>query len=780
VAEEGAFNAQPVRLRETRFRKLFGLVLCVVMVLSAFCSLSFVLRGWSAALLAVNPASITVSGTGEVFSVDVTVTGVIDLYACGFKLYYDPTFLNGVSIIEGPFLRSQRTTFFLSSFDATNGFARVADSVLGDVSGVSGSGVIATITFQTIQLGSSSLVLGETQLSNSVNTPIVHTTSDGVVQIIPIVHDVAVTKAVVSSVEAVPSQVVNVSAVVVNQGGGTLTFNVAAYANAILVGTSTVSHLAGGSSTTVTIPWDTKGFALGAYRIRAEAEAQPDETDLADNVFTDGTVTLVPAPVGSLSLQPQMSRVSGLDVEFGVDLMVTGVTNLYGWQVTLYYSSVLLNGNFVTEGSFLKTVGSTFFFGSPNDNYNATHGSITLGCSLLGNISGVSGSGQLATIYFKTKALGVCLLTLSATKLGDPDGLPMEHTLAYGVVEIAPPVRDVAVENVVLSRNEVGEGHSVNVSVVVSNKGSRNEDFTVNLYANDTIFGYQDVLSLAAGSQKTLIYVWDTVNLTLGSSYQVRAEATLIPDETNTGNNVFVDGLLTITQGSHDVAINSVIPQQTILYEGKKMNITVSASNRGDFSETFGVTLYYDNSTIDTKTVTNLPHGQDQTLTYTWDTTGVASNKSYVLKAVAGVVPGETNVVDNALADGSVTIVPVPTVYVNITNVAPSDQSGQAQSSFVRGTMAYFKTTVSCNSIFPELLLLTVNVYDANNLTLTVISFRGFIAPGSTSFVLGSIIPATAAIGNAAVYVNALTDWPHLGGTPYCPEKSASFQIRGL
>jgi len=101
-----------------------------------------------------------------------------------------------------------------------------------------------------------------------------------------------------------------------------------------------------------------------------------------------------------------------------------------------------------------------------------------------------------------------------------------------------------------------------------------------------------------------------------------------------------------------------VTPSLTSVTVGELVNITVVAENRGNFTETFNVTLYQDTDVIETtKTVQNLTAGTSTPLTFTWDTTNLkdeiyATNKkekNYNLTATASTVPDETNTEDNTL-----------------------------------------------------------------------------------------------------------------------------------
>ncbi|GEM_PF-1595686 len=64
-------------------------------------------------------------------------------------------------------------------------------------------------------------------------------------------------------------------------------------------------------------------------------------------------------------------------------------------------------------------------------------------------------------------------------------------------------------------------------------------------------------------------------------------------------------------------------------------------------------------SPIETKTVTDLPSGEDTNITFTWNTAGVEPG-IYTISARAHPVSGETDTEDNTYVDGTVTIAPVP------------------------------------------------------------------------------------------------------------------------
>lgn len=118
---------------------------------------------------------------GDVFSIDITIELVEDLYAFEFKLGFEPggRILAVDSVQEGGFLKSGGDTFFVWKTYAIDGYVLVGGTLLYDVPGVSGSGVLATINFYVVEAGECPLTLFDTVLIDSNLNEIVHQTRDG-------------------------------------------------------------------------------------------------------------------------------------------------------------------------------------------------------------------------------------------------------------------------------------------------------------------------------------------------------------------------------------------------------------------------------------------------------------------------------------------------------------------------------------------------------------------------------------------------------------------------
>jgi hypothetical protein len=99
-------------------------------------------------------------------------------------------------------------------------------------------------------------------------------------------------------------------------------------------------------------------------------------------------------------------------------------------------------------------------------------------------------------------------------------------------------------------------------------------------------------------------------------------------------------------QETHDIAVVSVTPYPTKVGLGELVNVTVIIENQGTENENFTVTVYYDNTTIETQNVTNSAPNTSTTLPFEWNTTGITAG-TYSINATASIVLNETDTADN-------------------------------------------------------------------------------------------------------------------------------------
>ncbi len=344
----------------------------------------------------------------------------------------------------------------------------------------------------------------------------------------------------------------------------------------------------------------------------------------------------------TISVSPQ-SITAAIGQNFSINVNITNVLDLYGWELKLSWNQTLLDAVDAIEGPFLKAGGSTFF--SPR--INNTAGYVLLDCTLVGYILGVNGSGILATITFHVKDGGECPLDLCDVILLNSleQLIPSQAEDGYGHFTYS---HDVALANVSVSPTIVLPGDMVNINVTVQNQGVFAEVFNVTVNASLQIIGVQTV-SLDSGSSTTITFVWNTTNFGKGE-YAISASASIVPGEADTTDNTrSADSIVTILNPGHDVAIIEVVPSKTIVGQSFFMAINVTAKNYGIFSENFNVTVYINATSLQSQKVT-LTSGNRVSIIFTWNTTDFVKG-NYTIKAIADIVPGEIETEDNTFID---------------------------------------------------------------------------------------------------------------------------------
>jgi hypothetical protein len=145
-----------------------------------------------------------------------------------------------------------------------------------------------------------------------------------------------------------------------------------------------------------------------------------------------------------LSLKPSEITVDP-DQEFTIDINITNVVNMYAYELKIYYKNSILNATSAVRppGHFMEPTDPANQFipkWEIKNNYNATHGRIWLGFTLLAPEAPKSGSGILARITFQAIGSGTTPLNLKDTKLADSSGNPIPHTAQDGLVTVKLPV----------------------------------------------------------------------------------------------------------------------------------------------------------------------------------------------------------------------------------------------------------------------------------------------------------------------------------------------------
>lgn len=173
-------------------------------------------------------------------------------------------------------------------------------------------------------------------------------------------------------------------------------------------------------------------------------------TASATTIFlSSGTLTPIPPPSNPI-----------VNTIFDVNITVADVTNLYAWQIVLWFRNDVLQAVDVVEGPFLKQVGGTYWAFLPDNivnNYNNTHGYLFVGCSGTWDpsLGGANGTGVLCTIKFNGTSEGVSSLVIGSnppyiTYLEDNNGDPITFEVVVTQVNVVPEFPATIIAPVIL------------------------------------------------------------------------------------------------------------------------------------------------------------------------------------------------------------------------------------------------------------------------------------------------------------------------------------------
>ena len=113
---------------------------------------------------------------------------------------------------------------------------------------------------------------------------------------------------------------------------------------------------------------------------------------------------------------------------------------------------------------------------------------------------------------------------------------------------------------------------------------------------------------------------------------------------------------------------------------------------------------------------------------------------------------------------------------VNIVSLQPTDQQGNAVSSFTKGKLGFVKVVLSSDSNANSLV--TINLFDSELTSLGIGSFKTTLGSGQSEMTLSFFIPNDAKTGNGDIYANVFSDWPSQGGVPLTGESSTQVRIQ--
>ena len=387
------------------------------------------------------------------------------------------------------------------------------------------------------------------------------------------IHDIAVVSVTPSLKSVKVGELVNITAVVENNGDFTETFNVTMYQDTSVIETEkTVQNLTAGTSTTLTFTWDTTGtkdevYALNkkekTYNLTATASTVAGETNTEDNTLVLANavkvisyyIAVVPRRIVDTSLT------SGETFTVSIYTDYNG-TDVWGWEFSLTYNPNVLEGVSLTNGDLIteeKSEDAEFMRGTFDNNLGklSITGAYFFFYAPAAPVT-TSGPGTLANITFNVVGIGDSNITLVTketvltaydTGTGEfPDVIdkstPNYDHIMYGYFRntLAPVTHDIAIVSVTPSDTSVTAGELLNVTVVVENEGIVPEDVTVTVYRDFEPgltywdIGEKSIPDLENGTSTTLIFTWNTTGVPAGD-HTVTAKVDPVAGETDVADN---------------------------------------------------------------------------------------------------------------------------------------------------------------------------------------------------------------------------------------------------
>ncbi len=105
---------------------------------------------------------------------------------------------------------------------------------------------------------------------------------------------------------------------------------------------------------------------------------------------------------------------------------------------------------------------------------------------------------------------------------------------------------DIGITNITAPKRVVGQGHSLNLTIKIINYGITTETFDVTAYANTTAIQTITSIMLTSRNSTNVTLTWDTTGFAYGN-HTLSATATPVPSETDTADNIYINGQVLVT-----------------------------------------------------------------------------------------------------------------------------------------------------------------------------------------------------------------------------------------
>jgi hypothetical protein len=330
-------------------------------------------------------------------------------------------------------------------------------------------------------------------------------------------HDVAVVEVVPSANSVEVGQIVNIHALIQNEGTENESFSVSAYYDGSLIKTFSLT-LASHSYEVLNFTFNTEGVTPANYTISVSIPYLVHEADLTDNVLVDGTVEVKP------KLPAVIHNIAIVDIKPSANIVYVG-------------DSLQINVSILNKGTETENFSVGVYY------------DFTLIETL--QVSAFAPSAQQTlTFMWNTSSVSEGLYQISAFAPLPDDIDVSDNTFLNGIVQVkAKPhlllFHDIAVLTVSPSLTSLYAGEIDEIYVVVKNQGNFTESFNVTIFYDGNIIDTLRVEELESNAQVMLHFIWNTQNVPEGN-YTLSALASAVSEEENLDNNLCTDGFVEV------------------------------------------------------------------------------------------------------------------------------------------------------------------------------------------------------------------------------------------
>lgn len=491
-------------------------------------------------------------------------------------------------------------------------------------------------------------------------------------------HDIAVMDVKTPYIAVMPGILVPVNVTVSNIGNYTETFDVNAYFNETLIETKSIIDMPAYSETNLTFTWDTTGVALGNYVLNANTSEVAGEIYTLNNAYTDGVLTIAPSNVvqfqtsiAGRTFTTQVESTS-MATNFNFDRIEKKIgfnlTGAFGWFSNVTIPMALLNvsspsawivkfdGNNIT---YTRTSNGTHYF----IYFEYAQSAEPHAVDIIGESAATPPIALFTTS--KTTAIAGESITFDASASHDPDGTIESWNWNFGIadtdtgeiVQHSFATNGTYIVTLTVKDNEQMTNSTQKTITVIDypiasfsyspEEPLVDQTITFDATASNPVGGTITTYAWKFGDDQTATGATTTHSYSTTGTYTVNLTVTDSESLTNSTQK-------TITVTIHDIAITSLTTSPGTVKIGETVTIQITVANKGNFTESFTVTTYENDTEIETKQVSNLIAGNSQLLTISWNTANVGPSV-YTIRATTSAITGETRTDDNS-ASGVVNV----------------------------------------------------------------------------------------------------------------------------